>query len=74
MDFVNVDGMEMLKQKRGIARVCGDCWYKLRPTEYEPYTTDYYDTCAACGGFAYLHRVSWDEVDELKKEESYEYH
>jgi hypothetical protein len=47
------------------ARVCGDCWYVLRPDQYLPgdtYGTD--GECSMCGGWAYaLHRVAWAEID-----------
>ena len=44
-----------------VTRVCGDCWYILRPDMYEPNT--YIDgKCNMCGQFAYVHRVAKSEV------------
>ncbi len=50
--------------KRGIAKVCGDCWMLIRGDQYEPDGgTD--GECGICGQMGYmLHRVSWIEVDE----------
>jgi hypothetical protein len=58
----------MTAEKRGNARVCGDCWYLLRPDQYEPFTFNWTDEpCSLCGhGGGALHRVSWTEVDEYR--------
>lgn len=46
-----------------ITRVCGDCWYDVRPDQYEPFT--FIDgTCDRCGASnVNVHRVSRAELD-----------
>lgn len=56
--------------RRGRARVCGDCWYVLRPDQYEPYYyPEDFEPCSMCsaeGGA--MHRVSWAEIDAADRE------
>lgn len=54
--------------KRGPARACADCWYLIRPDQYEPFTF-IEGKCSVCGNETLaVHRVSWSEVDEYNAE------
>lgn len=58
-----------MAEKRGNARVCGQCYVeRLRPDMYEPVT--YIEgACSLCGDpFAFVHRVSWAEIDSYREE------
>jgi len=49
--------------KRIATKVCGSCWYSLRPDQYEPFSGDY-GKCSMCGDtFSIVHRVSRREVE-----------
>jgi hypothetical protein len=52
----------------GGARICGDCWAIVRPTEYEPVHGGDAGSCDGCGLWAYtLHRVTWDEARQAEQ-------
>lgn len=44
--------------------VCGDCWYEVRPDQYQPWSRTF-GTCSACGQNAMVNRVRADEIVDL---------
>lgn len=50
-----------------MAKVCNDCWEKVRGDEYFPETFNPGE-CDACGNPGFVARVTKAEVEEIKAE------
>lgn len=79
--FVRVNGLTGCRRcgysrghhpARRLTKVCGDCWYSVRPTEYLPARGGTWaDACSWCGASGWAYRVSMREVEQAIRQSGY---